>query len=163
VAGHGGTGQSGKRPEVAQSQRGDCAVAACSAETLGLAGGGGQENAAGLTSFFVVVEVRAPRFGPCDAVLRRTIAAVAEFMPCRCTPESERTFATMGALLPYRRALSLSRRVLLARRRPEVETIRQRTVHVGTRLEMRQWQPSTPVRPTAAQSIALVIEGRPQP
>ena len=50
---------------------------------------------------------------------------------------------------------------------PEVETIRQRTVHVGTRLEMEAVAPSTPVRPTAAQSIALVIDGghnpRPEP
>ena len=42
-----------------------------------------------LTSLFGVVEVRAPRFGPCrcGVASRRTIAPAAEIMPDRCTPE----------------------------------------------------------------------------
>jgi len=63
----------------------------------------------GLTSLFGVVEVRAPRFGPCrcGVASRRTITPVAEIMPDRCTPEYERVVAAMGAALPYHRALTL--------------------------------------------------------
>ena len=55
-----------------------------------------------LTSLFGVVEVRAPRFGPCrcGVASRRTITPAAEIMPDRCTPEYERTLAKLGALLP---------------------------------------------------------------
>jgi len=54
-----------------------------------------------LTSLFGVVEVRAPRFGPCrcGVASRGTITPAAEIMPDRCTPEYERTLAKMGALL----------------------------------------------------------------
>ena len=62
-----------------------------------------------LTSLFGVVELRAPRFGPCrcGVACRRAITPVAEVMPDRCTPEYERAVAAMGAALPYRRALAL--------------------------------------------------------
>ena len=48
-----------------------------------------------LTSLFGVVEVRAPRFGPCrcGVACRRSLAPVAEVMPDRCTPEYERVIA----------------------------------------------------------------------
>ena len=59
-----------------------------------------------LTSLFGVVEIRAPRFGPCrcGVACRRSITPAAEVMPDRCTPEYERVAAAMGAALPYRRA-----------------------------------------------------------
>src|SRR5215207_11431200 len=62
-----------------------------------------------LISLFGVVEVRAPRFGPCrcGVACRRSVTPVAEIMPDRCTPEYERVVAAMGAALPYRRALAL--------------------------------------------------------
>ncbi len=62
-----------------------------------------------LSSLFGVVEVRAPRSGPCrcGVACRRSITPVAEIMPDRCTPEYERAVAAMGAALPYRRALKL--------------------------------------------------------
>src|SRR3712207_8723897 len=62
-----------------------------------------------LTSLFGVVEVRAPRFGPCRCGVAcwRSITPAAEVMPDRCTPEYERGVAAMGAALPYRRALTL--------------------------------------------------------
>ena len=55
-----------------------------------------------LTSLFGVVEVRAPRFGPCrcGVACRRSITPAAEVMPDRCTPEYERVVAAMGAALP---------------------------------------------------------------
>ena len=62
-----------------------------------------------LTSLYGVVDVRAPRFGPCrcGVASRRTITPVAEIMPDRCTPDHERTLAKMGSLLPYCRARAL--------------------------------------------------------
>jgi hypothetical protein len=51
-----------------------------------------------LTSLFGVVEVRAPRFGPCrcGVASRRPITPVAEIMPDRCTPEYEETVQKLG-------------------------------------------------------------------
>jgi hypothetical protein len=114
-----------------------------------------------LTSLFGVVEVRAPRFGPCrcGVASRRTITPVAEIMPDRCTPEYERTLAKMGALLPYRRARSLLEEFFPLGDAPEVETIRQRTLHVGARLEREAVAPPKFAPPTEAQSIALAIDG----
>jgi hypothetical protein len=56
-----------------------------------------------LSSLFGTVEVRAPRFLPCQcAVTRRhTLNPVGEIMPDWCTPEYERVIAKMGSLLPY--------------------------------------------------------------
>ena len=114
-----------------------------------------------LTSLFGVVEVRAPRFGPCrcGVASRRTITPVAEIMPDRCTPEYERPLAKMGALLPYRRARSLLEEFFPLGDAPEVETIRQRTLHVGARLEREAVAPPTSAPPAEAQSIALAIDG----
>ena len=113
-----------------------------------------------LTSLFGVVEVRAPRFGPCrcGVASRRTITPVAEIMPDRCTPAYERTVAKMGALLPYRRARSLLEEFFPLGEAPEVETIRQRTLHVGAGLERQAVAPPTSAPPTEAQSIALAID-----
>lgn len=113
-----------------------------------------------LKSLFGVVEVRAPRFCPCrcGVASRRTISAVAEIMPDRCTPEYERTLAKMGALLPYRRVRSLLEEFFPLGDAPEVETIRQRTLHVGARLEREAVAPMTSVPPLEAQSITLAID-----
>jgi hypothetical protein len=79
-----------------------------------------------LISLYGVVEVRAPRFGPCrcGVASRRTLTPVAEIMPDRCTPDHERTLAKMGSLLPYRRARSLLDEFFPLGDAPEVETIR---------------------------------------
>src|SRR5664279_3658344 len=159
--------------QVHEVSSGECTVAACSAETLGLSIANGKTTLAGLqrqlvqaqteehcrsrrqclhcgaqrpmkdfrprqlTSLFGVVEVRAPRFGPCrcGVASRRTITPVAEIMPDRCTPDYERTLAKMGASLPYRRARALLGDFFPLGDAPEVETVRQRTLHVGARLE----------------------------
>src|SRR5271166_3940482 len=114
-----------------------------------------------LTSLFGVVEVRAPRFGPCrcGVASRRTITPAAEIMPDRCTPEYERTLAKMGGLLPYRRARSLLEEFLPLGDAPEVETIRQRTMRVGARLERDAVAPPTSSPSSEAGSIALAIDG----
>ena len=115
-----------------------------------------------LTSLYGVVEVRAPRFDPCrcGVASRRTITPVAEIMPDRCTPEYERTLAGMGCELPYRRARSLLEVFFPLSHTPEVGTIRQRTLHVGSRLEREAVRLPTSARPPAeAQSIALAIDG----
>jgi hypothetical protein len=115
-----------------------------------------------LTSLFGVVEVRAPRFGPCRCGIacRRPITPVAEIMPDRCTPEYERVIAAMGAALPYRRALALLEEFFPLGDAPAVETTRQRTLQVGARLERAALAPPRP--PAAvpeANSIALAIDG----
>jgi len=90
-----------------------------------------------LISLFGVMEVRAPRFGPCrcGVACRRSATPVAEIMPDRCTPEYERVVAAMGAALPYRRALALLEAFFPLGDAPAVETTRQRTLQVGARLE----------------------------
>jgi hypothetical protein len=90
-----------------------------------------------LVSLFGQVEVRAPRFTPCRCAVtcRRTLNPVAEIMPDRCTPEYERVVAKMGSLLPYRRARTLMAEFLPLGKPQAVETTRQRTLRVGTRLE----------------------------
>ena len=62
-----------------------------------------------LRSLFGTVEVRAPRFEPCQCsvTLRTILSPVKEIMPDCCTPEYERVLAEFGALLPYRRARAL--------------------------------------------------------
>ena len=115
-----------------------------------------------LTSLFGVVEVRAPRFGPCrcDVACRRSITPVAEIMPDRCTPEYERVVAAMGAALPYRRALALLEEFFPLGDVPAVETTRQRTLRVGARLERATLAPpQPPAAPPEASSIALAIDG----
>jgi hypothetical protein len=114
-----------------------------------------------LRSLFGVVEVRAPRFRPCrcGVASRRTITPVAEILPDRCTPEYERTLAKMGSLLPYGRARALLDEFFPLGDAPEVETIRQRTLQVGARLEKEAVRPPTPAAPNEARSIALAIDG----
>ena len=99
-----------------------------------------------LTSLFGVVEVHAPRFGPCRCGIacRRSITPVAEIMPDRCTPEYERVVAAMGAALPYRRALALLGAFFPLGDAPAVETTRQRTLQVGARLERAALAPPQP-------------------
>ncbi len=114
-----------------------------------------------LISLFGVVEVRAPRFGPCrcGVACRRSVTPVAEIMPDRCTPEYERVVAAMGAALPYRRALALLEEFFPLGDVPAVETTRQRTLRVGARLERAALAPPQP--PAAAReggSIALGID-----
>src|SRR3984885_7501502 len=114
-----------------------------------------------LVSLFGTVEVRAPRFTPCRCAVtcRRTLNPVAEIMPDRCTPEYERTLAKMASLLPYRRARALLDEFFPLGDAPEVETIRQRTLHVGARLETGAVRLPTPPAPTEARSITLAIDG----
>jgi hypothetical protein len=114
-----------------------------------------------LTSLYGIVEVRAPRFDPCrcGVASRRTITPIAEIMPDRCTPEYERTLARMGSVLSYRRARSLLEAFFPLGHAPDVETIRQRTLHVGARLEREARTRPTFAPPGEAQSIALAIDG----
>jgi hypothetical protein len=90
-----------------------------------------------LRSLFGVVDVRAPRFEPCgcSVTLRATMAPVTEIMPDRCTPEYERVLAKLGALLPYRRARALLEDFFPIAEPPAIDTIQQRTLRVGARLE----------------------------
>jgi hypothetical protein len=90
---------------------------------------------------------------------RRTLTPVAEIMPDRCTPDYERTLAKMGSVLPYRRARSLLDEFFPLGDAPEVETIRQRTMHVGARLEREAATLPTSAPPAEARSIALAIDG----
>jgi hypothetical protein len=115
-----------------------------------------------LSSLFGVVEVRAPRSGPCrcGVACRRSITPAAEIMPDRCTPECERAVAAMSAALPYRRALRLLGEFFPLGDAPAVETTRQRTLQVGARLERAALAPTQP--PDAvpgAGPIALGIDG----
>jgi hypothetical protein len=114
-----------------------------------------------LTSLFGVVEVRAPRFGPCrcGVACRRSITPVAEVMPDRCTPECERAVAARGAALPHRRALALLGGFFPLGKAPAVETTRQRTLRVGVRLERAApARPQPPATVPEAGSIALAID-----
>src|SRR4051794_33706098 len=112
-----------------------------------------------LTSLFGVVEVRAPRFGPCrcGVACRRSITPAAEVMPDRCTPEYGRVVAAMGAVLPYRRALALLGEFFPLGAAPAVETTRQRTMRVGARRERAALAPPPAAAPEAGP-IALGID-----
>ena len=84
---------------------------------------------------------------------------VAEIMPDRCTPEYERTIAKMGSLLPYRRARTLLAELLPLGKPQALETTRQRTLRVGTRLEQEAVAGAGTKPATATKSIALSIDG----
>jgi hypothetical protein len=115
-----------------------------------------------LMSLFGTVTVRAPRFTPCRCAVtcRRTLNPVAEIMPDRCTPEYERTVAKMGSLLPYRRARTLLAEFLPLGKPQAVETTRQRTLRVGTRLEQEAVAGAgSKSAVVATKSIALSIDG----
>src|SRR5208283_152718 len=123
--------------------------------------GGVKSGRGGRALLVGVVEIIGPRFGPfrCGVASRRSITPAAEIMPDRCTPEYERTLAKMGALLPYRRARSLVEEFFPLGDAPEVETIRQRTMRVGARLERDAVAPPTSSPSSEAGSIALAIDG----
>jgi hypothetical protein len=88
---------------------------------------------------------------------RRTLNPVAEIMPDRCTPEYERTVAKKGSLLPYRRARTLLAEFLPLGKPQAVETTRQRTLRVGTRLE-QETVAGAGAKPSAAtKSIVLSV------
>jgi hypothetical protein len=90
---------------------------------------------------------------------RRTLNPVGEIMPDRCTPEYEQTVAKMGSLLPYRRARTLLAEFLPLGNPQAVETIRQRTLRVGTRLEQEAVAGAGSKPAVATKSIALSIDG----
>src|SRR3954454_23209999 len=81
-------------------------------------------------------------------------------MPDRCTPESERAVAAMGAALPYRRALAMLGEFFPLGDAPAVETTRERTLRVAPRRERaaraRAQQP--PAAAPGAASVALGID-----
>src|SRR4051794_28823863 len=101
-----------------------------------------------LRSLFGAVTICAPRFTACRCSVthRQTLSPVGEIMPDRCTPEYERTLAEMGARLPYRRARALPDDLFPLGTPPVVETIRQRTLRVGARLECQAAASSDPHR-----------------
>jgi hypothetical protein len=110
---------------------------------------------------FGVVEVGASRFKSCrcGVASRRTIAPAAEIMPDRCTAGYECVLAKMGAWLPYRRARRLLEEFFpLGGDAPVVETICQRTLHVGARLEREAVAAPRSAPPAASRSIALSID-----
>jgi hypothetical protein len=113
-----------------------------------------------LLSLFGTFEVHAPHLAPCRCAVtcRRTLSPITEIMPDRCTPEYERVVAKIGALLPYRGAQALLPEFLPLNDQPAIETVRQRTLHVGARLE-KEAIVSSPTPSTAAQSITLSIDG----
>ena len=86
------------------------------------------------------------RFKPCrcSVTSRRTLPPVAEIMADRCTAEYGSTcVAKLGAWMPYRRARGLLAEFFpLGDDLPEVETIRQRTLHVGARFEREALSPA---------------------
>jgi hypothetical protein len=74
-------------------------------------------------------------------------------------PEYERTIAKMGSLLPYRRARTLLAEFLPLGKPQAVETTRQRTLRVGTRLEQEAVAGAGSKPSVATKSIALSIDG----
>ena len=114
-----------------------------------------------LNSLFGTVSVRAPRFKPCrcSVTSRATLTPVAEIMADRCTAEYERIVAKLGAWMPYRRARGLLAEFFpLGDDAPEVETIRQRTLHVGARLEREALSPPKSSAPPA-EAMTVSIDG----
>ena len=113
-----------------------------------------------LRSLFGTVEVRAPRFEPCQCsvALRTILSPVKEIMPDCCTPEYERVLAEFGALLPYRRARDLLETFFPVGDLPTIDTIQRRTLQVGARLECEAVAtPTLLPPPTDAETIALSI------
>jgi hypothetical protein len=114
-----------------------------------------------LRSLFGTVEVRAPRFEPCQCsvTLRTILSPVKEIMPDCCTPEYERVLAEFGALLPYRRARALLETFFPVGDLPTIDTIQRRTLQVGARLECAAMvSPTPPSPPVDAETIALSID-----
>ena len=114
-----------------------------------------------LRSLFGTVEVRAPRFEPCQcSVTQRTLLSpVKEIMPDCCTPEYERVLAEFSALLPYRRARALLESFFPVGDLPTIDTIQRRTLQVGASLECEAIAtPTLLPPPTDAETIALSID-----
>jgi hypothetical protein len=108
-----------------------------------------------------IVTLRAPRLSRCrcGVACRRSITPVAEIMPDRCTPEYERILALMGSSLPYRQARALMGELLPLTEAPDVETVRQRTLRTGARLEQAALAaPASPL-PMSEGEIVLSIDG----
>jgi hypothetical protein len=114
-----------------------------------------------LSSLFGTVEVQGPRFKPCrcSVTSRCTLAPMAEIMPDRCATEYERSVTKMGAWTPYRRARGfLPEFSPVGDDVPEVETIGQRTIRVGVRLERDAVSPTTSlasVPPAKAMTVSI--------
>jgi hypothetical protein len=89
---------------------------------------------------------------------RTTISPVTEIMPDRCTPEYERVVAQLGALLPYRRAHDLLEDFFPIGDPPTIETIRQRTLQLGARLEREAVASPMSAPALEAETIALSID-----
>jgi hypothetical protein len=114
-----------------------------------------------LRSLFGTVEVRAPRFEPCQCsvTLGTVLSPVTEIMPDRCTPEYECVHAELGTLLPYRRARALLRDFFPVGDLPTIDTIQRPTLQVGARLEREAIVAPAPAPPPAeAETIALSID-----
>src|SRR4051794_3604818 len=113
-----------------------------------------------LRSLFGVVVVHAPRFAPCRCSVGhcQTLSPVGEIMPDRCPLEYERTLAEMGAQLPYRRARALLDELFPLGTPPVVETLRQRSLRVGARLECQAAIPSRSTPAVAAGSMTLAVD-----
>ena len=79
-------------------------------------------------------------------------------MPDRCTPEYERMLARMGALLPYRRARTLLEELFPLGESPVVETVRQRTLQVGARLEREAAVPPSTIAKVKTNALPLSID-----
>ena len=97
-----------------------------------------------LRSLFGTVEVRAPRFEPCQCsvALRTILSPVKAIMPDCCTPEYELVLAQFGALLLYRRARALLETFFPLGDLPTIDTIQRRTLRVGARLKCAAtWDP----------------------
>ena len=86
---------------------------------------------------------------------RRITATPRDLLPPRQSSNS----TEMGALLPYRRARTLLEDLFPLGEPPMVETIRQRTLQVGARLECQAAAPPRSPPATEAKSIALSIDG----
>jgi len=113
-----------------------------------------------LRSLFGTVEVRAPRFSPCQCsvTVRTTLSPVTEIMPDRCTPEYERVLAKLGALLPYRRARAMLADFFPIGDAPAIDTIHQRTLQVGARLEREAIAVPPSIPGVEAEAIELSID-----
>jgi hypothetical protein len=111
-----------------------------------------------LLSVFGTVQLPAPRYAPCRCAVanRRTLNPAAEILPDRCTPEYERLIGKIGAWFPYRRARTLLAEFLPLDDIPATETIRQRTLSVGARLEQEAAAPPA-AAPSAAPARSIVL------
>jgi hypothetical protein len=87
------------------------------------------------------------------------ISPVTEIMPDRCTPEYQRVVAKLGALLSCRRAHALLEDFFPIGDPPTIETIRQRTLQLGARLEREAVASPMSASAAEAETITLSIDG----